>query len=125
MLVLLLAVTQFEFNMNDREEDNMLPPLDKGRDIDEIFDDIGFGWYQWQLLIIVGISFSCDCMEIQLLAFIQGCVKVEWGLSDSIEALLTSMVFVGQIIGMLTLCPLAGIFSMIQRFTRYSTILSR
>ena len=68
------------------------------------------GSTQIQLFIIVGLSFACDVMETQLLTFIQGCVKAEWDLSDEIEALLTGMVFLGQIIGMLTLCPLADIY---------------
>ena len=37
-------------------------------------------------------------------------MKAEWDLSDEIEALLTGMVFLGQIIGMLTLCPLADLY---------------
>lgn len=44
---------------------------------------------------IVGISFSCDVMEITLLMFLQGCVRDEWNLSSSTESLLTSVVFAG------------------------------
>ena len=83
---------------------------DFGRTADEIIDAAGWGWFQIRLFIIVGLSFSCDIMETQLLTFIQGCVKAEWDLSDEIEALLTGMVFLGQIIGMLTLCPLADLY---------------
>jgi hypothetical protein len=48
-----------------------------------------------QLMWIVGISFSCDVMEITLLMFLQGCVRDEWNLSTSTESLLTSVVFAG------------------------------
>ena len=92
------------------EEEKSFSPDDYGRTADEIFDELGWGWFQIRLFIIVGLSFACDVMEIQLLTFIQGCVKAEWGLSSEIEALLTGMVFLGQIIGMLTLGPLADIY---------------
>lgn len=43
----------------------------------------------------MGISFSCDVMEITLLVFLQGCVRDEWDLSSSTESVLTSVVFAG------------------------------
>lgn len=55
----------------------------------------GFGWFQQRLFLIVGISFSCDLIELALLPFIQGCIKIEMDLSNYKESLLTSVVFAG------------------------------
>lgn len=75
--------------------------------VDEIFDAIGWGAYQYQLLFLIGGSMACDGMELTLLAFIQNCIMIEWNLDTTYESVLTSSVFVGQIIGMLVLAPLA------------------
>lgn len=50
-------------------------------------------------------------MEVSLLAFIQGCVIESLGYNSKFyESLLTSVIFAGQIVGMLTLGPLADVY---------------
>ena len=56
---------------------------------------LGFGAFQTRLFFFIGLSFSCHAMQITLLVFIEGCIQVEYGLSNSLESLLTSVVFAG------------------------------
>jgi len=103
----------------NNEEDHLLPKGDddtwrdidgKGSSVDEIFDDADFGVFQLRMLFLIGGAIACDAMEITLLAFIQGCVMLEWGISTTYESILTSSVFVGQVIGMLVFGPLGDKF---------------
>lgn len=84
--------------------------LDSPKNIEEVFDDLGFGYYQVQLLLICGGSRAAYGASVQLLALIQGCIMLEWGLDDVYESVLTGSVFAGQIFGMLTLGPLADYY---------------
>ena len=101
------------------EEDLLLPKVSNelsssssspGATVDEIFDDADFGPFQLRMLFLIGGAIACDAMEITLLAFIQGCVMLEWGISTVYESVLTSSVFVGQVIGMLAFGPLGDKF---------------
>lgn len=82
----------------------------ESKNVEEIFDDLGFGYYQIQLLLICGGSRAAYGSSVQLLALIQGCIMLEWGLDDVYESVLTGSVFAGQIFGMLTLGPLADYY---------------
>ena len=70
--------------------------------IDEAIDLIDWGPFQLHLLCLIGLCTACDSMEVGLIAFIQECVKEEWGLSNNEEALLASSILIGQILGMLS-----------------------
>lgn len=96
--------------MSGGKEENAEQQPAVGKDINELFDDIEFGPYQMRLLVIVGGAIMCDAMEITLIAFVQGCVVLEWGLDTDYESFLTSSVFLGQILGMVLLGPLADTY---------------
>jgi len=99
-------------NNIDNEEDILLSKENNsiGLTVDEIFDEADFGTFQLRMLFLIGGAIACDAMEITLLAFIQGCVMLEWGISTVYESVLTSSVFVGQVIGMLAFGPLGDKF---------------
>lgn len=78
--------------------------------VSEAVDKINYGAYHYALLLILGGTIMCDGMELTLLAFIQGCVVSDWGISTYYESALASTVFAGQIVGMLTIAPLADIY---------------
>jgi MFS family permease len=69
--------------------------------VDEAFDFIGFGNYQWFAIIILGTSMACEGMEIVLFFFIQECIMIEWGVSTLCESILTASAILGQIVGLL------------------------
>ena len=96
-------------------EDNRKPfslvekggPIANIKTTDQVLEEIGFGWFHIQLIIIAGIALSCEAMELSLLTFLQGCVTAEWDLSQQEKSMLTSAVYVGQLIGLLLFGTLA------------------
>ena len=67
--------------------------------LDEVIDIIDWGPYQLHLLCLIGVCTACDSMEIGLIAFLQECIKEDWHLDSSQEALLSSSILIGQILG--------------------------
>jgi putative MFS transporter len=65
------------------------------------------GPFQRRILIAAGLCFASDSMEILLLSFLAVILQVEWDLTESQTATITSSVFVGAMIGTLVLGPLA------------------
>ena len=65
--------------------------------IDEVLDKIGFGSFHVALIVTIGLSITCDVMEVALIGFIQGCIQKDWHFSDGAEALLAATVFLGQV----------------------------
>lgn len=66
-------------------------------------DMLGCGKFQNTLLIASGLCFSADAMEITLLSFLSTVLKVQWNLSSSQAASITSSVFAGQLVGTIVL----------------------
>jgi hypothetical protein len=94
--------------------------------LDKVLDDIPVGWFHYRsghnsfflldktpsfrLLIICGLAFMADAMEVSLLAFISTCADQDWNLTDSQVASITSVVFAGQLIGSIFWGPLADYY---------------
>jgi len=70
--------------------------------LDDAIDHLGFGWFQVKLLFIAGFCWMCESMEMMLLSVISPILKCNWGLSGSILASLTTVVFVGMTCGSVT-----------------------
>jgi len=66
------------------------------KDLDEVLETIGFGWWQFQMLLIVCFGTISDAMEVTVLSFLTPCVKEEWALKPSEASSVTGMVFAGQ-----------------------------
>ena len=60
------------------------------------FDDIGFGLYQWKMLVLTQLIWIADAMEMMILSFLGPELKCEWDLGSSAESLLTTVVFLGM-----------------------------
>ena len=67
-------------------------------------------WSNIALFILIGVSTSCEALELTMLSFLQDCVATEWDLSVVEKQLLTSAVFGGQILGLLLFGPLADMY---------------
>lgn len=67
--------------------------------VDEALLSLGFGRFQILVLIYAGMGWVSEAMEVMLLSFVGPAVKSAWGLSSNEESLITSVVFVGMLIG--------------------------
>lgn len=67
--------------------------------VDEALGSVGFGKFQILVLGYAGMGWISEAMEMMLLSFVGPAVQSEWGLSSHQESLITSVVFVGMLIG--------------------------
>lgn len=75
--------------------------------VDEALDSLGFGKFQKYMLFFVGLAWTADAMEMMLLSFIGPAMRCEFGVSADAEGALTSVVFVGMMLG----APTWGVLS--------------
>ncbi|TVT99746.1 hypothetical protein EJB05_54871, partial [Eragrostis curvula] len=66
---------------------------------DEALSRVGFGRFQAMLLVVLGTGWIAEAMEIMLQSFVGPSVKAEFGVSAEEEGLVTSVVFVGMLLG--------------------------
>lgn len=71
----------------------------KAISLEEALDLNPVGWFQYRLLLMCGLAFMADALEVNLLTFIATCAGDDWGLSDAQVASITSVVFVGIVVG--------------------------
>ena len=51
--------------------------------IDQAIEEIGYGKFQRRLLVICGLGWAADAMEVLLIAFILPAIGEEWGLTPT------------------------------------------
>eukprot|EP00747_Dinoflagellata_sp_TGD_P031066 gnl/TRDRNA2_/TRDRNA2_135048_c0_seq1.p1 gnl/TRDRNA2_/TRDRNA2_135048_c0~~gnl/TRDRNA2_/TRDRNA2_135048_c0_seq1.p1 ORF type:complete len:470 (-),score=55.39 gnl/TRDRNA2_/TRDRNA2_135048_c0_seq1:335-1744(-) len=74
----------------------------------EAYDRVGFGRYQARLFIVCGFGFMSDSIEVGLVTALQEEARVEWPDVRGVElAMLTTVVFVGELLGAIIWGPLA------------------
>lgn len=83
-------------------KDNEFPVMD----IDEAIDRLGMGLFQIQIVMACGLCFASDAMEYLLLSYLGVILKSQWNLSESESDLISAVVFLGALVGTLTLTPL-------------------
>jgi putative MFS transporter len=69
------------------------------RDYDDVIDEIGYGRFQRKLMLICGVGWAADAMEVLLIAFALPAVIKEWGLSPGQAGLLGTAIFLGMLAG--------------------------
>jgi MFS family permease len=67
--------------------------------LDEVLEKNKVGLYQYRLLLLCGLAFMADSLEVNLLSFLSVCAAKEWGLTAPQEASITAIVFAGIICG--------------------------
>ena len=67
--------------------------------VDDALDAIGFGKFQRYMLAFAGFAWCADAMEMMLLSFIGPAMRCEFGVDADAEGALTSVVFVGMMLG--------------------------
>jgi len=78
-------------------EDPMLES--DGYDVGEAIEAIGFGKFQWRLLLITGGLFMSDGLTMMQLSFLAPATGCDFHLNIGEQALITSIVFIGMFIG--------------------------
>ncbi|KAL0904616.1 hypothetical protein M5K25_026745 [Dendrobium thyrsiflorum] len=67
--------------------------------VDDALISQGFGYFQVLVLAYAGMGWISEATEMMLLSFVGPSVQVQWNLSSHEESLITSVVFVGMLIG--------------------------
>uniref|UniRef100_A0A0E0H5S3 Major facilitator superfamily (MFS) profile domain-containing protein n=1 Tax=Oryza nivara TaxID=4536 RepID=A0A0E0H5S3_ORYNI len=70
--------------------------------VDDALLSSGFGRYQILILSYAGVGLIAEAMEMMLLSFVGPSVQLEWKLTSHQESMITSVVFVGMLIGAYT-----------------------
>ncbi|VDK20823.1 unnamed protein product [Taenia asiatica] len=81
------------------------PPI-----IEAILNELGFGWFQVRMIVILGVAHSTDTMETIIQAILGPSLRCYWRLSADYVALLTSLVFLGSCIGAVPLGYAADVY---------------
>mmetsp|Transcript_30041 Transcript_30041/g.39526 ORF Transcript_30041/g.39526 Transcript_30041/m.39526 type:complete len:457 (-) Transcript_30041:367-1737(-) len=77
------------------------------KEFDKVLSELGFGAWQWLLILVLCVGSVADATEINLLSFLAPCVEDEWDLSSFATSCITGVVFVGEIVGAFIFGPLA------------------
>ena len=67
--------------------------------LDEAIDMVPIGKFHYRLLGMTGLTFMADALEVNLLSFISVCAGNTWNLMEAEIASISSVVFVGIVIG--------------------------
>eukprot|EP01103_Thecamoeba_quadrilineata_P018645 TRINITY_DN719_c0_g1_i2.p1 TRINITY_DN719_c0_g1~~TRINITY_DN719_c0_g1_i2.p1 ORF type:complete len:285 (+),score=33.96 TRINITY_DN719_c0_g1_i2:24-878(+) len=66
---------------------------------EQAVDRIGFGWWQIRFMSLCALNWTADAMEILLISFISPAARCEWNLSTTEESLITTILFLGMLLG--------------------------
>lgn len=66
---------------------------------DQAIEQVGFGRFQKKLMVICGLGWAADAMEVLLIAFVLPAIGEEWGLTNTQKGLLGTSVFLGMLVG--------------------------
>lgn len=66
---------------------------------DEAIEKIGFGQFQTRLLVLCGLGWAADGMEVLLISFALPAIGQEWNLTNAQKGLLGTAIFLGMLVG--------------------------
>ena len=78
--------------------------------IDDILSQFEVSYFHYRLLILCGLAFMNDAMEVLLLTFLSACAGAEFDLNETDIATLVSIVFVGEVLGTILWGPIADVY---------------
>lgn len=67
--------------------------------IDEAIEQIGVGRFQWRLLLVNGLTWAADAMEVLMIGFLIGPVAAAFNIARPQAALIGSLTFAGMFLG--------------------------
>jgi len=68
---------------------------------EEALAKVGYGTFQRKLLLICGLGWAADAMEVLLVSFAMPSMAKEWSLSPAQTGFLATAIFVGMLVGAL------------------------
>lgn len=66
---------------------------------DQAIQEVGFGRFQVKLMVVCGLGWAADAMEVLLIAFILPAISEEWALTNTQRGLLGTSIFLGMLVG--------------------------
>jgi hypothetical protein len=69
------------------------------QELDDAIERCKISWFHYVLLVICGLNFMVDSMEISLLPYLVNCVGVEWNLTTEQKASIGGAVYAGCVVG--------------------------
>jgi len=69
---------------------------------EDAIEEIGFGRFQTKLMIICGLGWAADAMEVLLISFVLPAAGKEWGLTPAQMGFLGTAIFIGMLLGAVT-----------------------
>ena len=66
---------------------------------EEAINTIGFGRFQTRLMVLCGLGWAADAMEVLLISFALPAIITEWGLTTQQAGLLSTAIFLGMLVG--------------------------
>eukprot|EP01084_Bolivina_argentea_P042867 79017_1 len=81
-------------NQNENESD-----INKTYTVDEAITAIGVGPFQYKILIVTGLFWAADAIEMMRLTFLLPILKKEWDLDTGIDGTIGAVVFAGILFG--------------------------
>ncbi|XP_031570462.1 synaptic vesicle 2-related protein-like isoform X2 [Actinia tenebrosa] len=89
------------FERENRAEEEIEDVQDSGQtyNVSEAVEKLGFGMFQARLIGIVGFFVIADALEMMLLSILAPTIRCLWHLDSVEEAFITTVVFVGMMIG--------------------------
>ena len=92
-----------EQNPNSRDSTQELTIANKKPEnvftVDEAINQMGFGPFQVLITVFCGLLWVADAMELMILSILSPILKCQWDLTSTEEALITSVVFLGVMVG--------------------------
>jgi len=66
---------------------------------DDAIQTVGFGRFQTKLMILCGLGWAADAMEVLLISFALPAISQEWDLTNTQKGLLSTAIFLGMLVG--------------------------
>ena len=66
---------------------------------DQAIEQVGFGRFQKKLMVVCGLGWAADAMEVLLISFALPAIGQEWNLTNAQKGLLGTAIFLGMLAG--------------------------
>lgn len=77
---------------------------------DQAIDRVGFGRFQRRLMVVCGLGWAADAMEVLLISFAIPSIAQEWNLTNAQKGYLGTAIFVGMLLGAWTWGRISDLF---------------